>query len=74
MSESDGLDPVPAGYAEAVAELESILREIEDEDVDVDLLASRVARAAGLIEFCRDRILSARSAVEAATEALGDGT
>ena len=67
------LDPVPDGYVEAVTELESILREIEDDDVDVDLLAARVARAAGLIEFCRDRILAARSAVDAATEALGDG-
>ncbi len=67
------LDPVPDGYVEAVTELETILREIEDEDVDVDLLATRVARAAGLIEFCRDRILSARSAVDDATEALGDG-
>ena len=65
-----GLDPVPGGYGEAVTELESILREIEDDDVDVDLLAGRVRRAAGLIEFCRDRILSARSAVDDATEAL----
>lgn len=63
MSESS-LDPVPEGYAEAVTELESILREIEDEDVDVDLLATRVARASALVEFCRDRILKARSAVD----------
>lgn len=71
MSESS-LDPVPEGYAEAVTELESILREIEDEDVDVDLLATRVARASGLIEFCRDRILKARSAVDDATEAMDE--
>jgi exodeoxyribonuclease VII small subunit len=66
------LDPVPDGYAEAVAELESILREIEDEDVDVDLLATRVRRAAGLIEYCRDRVLAARSAVDEATGDLDD--
>lgn len=71
MKSSD-LDPVPDGYGEAVAELESILREIEDDDVDVDLLATRVSRAAGLIEFCRDRILAARSAVADATESLDD--
>lgn len=69
MSESS-LDPVPEGYAEAVAELEEILRDIEDDDVDVDLLADRVTRAAGLIEFCRDRILAARAAVDDATEGL----
>lgn len=66
------LDPAPDGYADALDELETILREIEGDDVDVDVLAERVARAAGLIEFCRDRIVAARSAVEEAT-ADGDG-
>lgn len=64
------LDPAPDGYADAVAELEAILREIEDDDVDVDVLADRVRRAAALIEYCRDRILVARAAVDDATEAL----
>ena len=61
------LDPVPAGYADAIDQLETILREIEDDDVDVDLLAERVSRAAGLIDFCRDRIVTARAAVDEAT-------
>ena len=61
----------PDGYSAAVAELESILREIEDDDVDVDLLADRVTRAATLIDYCRDRILVARAAVdEAVTRSL----
>lgn len=60
----------PAGYGEAVTELESILREIEDVDVDVDVLADRVRRAAELIEWCRGRILAARDAVEDATADL----
>lgn len=71
---TDALEQVPAGYAEAVEELETILREIEDDDVDVDLLAERVTRAAALIEFCRDRILAAREAVESATGDTGDDT
>jgi exodeoxyribonuclease VII small subunit len=62
----------PDGYAEAVTELESILREIEDVDVDVDVLADRVRRAADLIEWCRGRILAAREAVEDATADLVD--
>lgn len=57
----------PDGYAAAVAELDVILREIEDDDVDVDLLSTRVARAAELITYCRDRIDAARTAVETAT-------
>ena len=66
------LDPAPDGYSAAVAELETILQEIEADDVDVDVLADRVARAAGLIEFCRDRILAARAAVDDATRSLSD--
>lgn len=48
------------GYGEALAELETILDEIEDDAVDVDVLATRVRRAAELLRVCRDRIASAR--------------
>jgi exodeoxyribonuclease VII small subunit len=48
------------GYADAMRELEGILAELEADDVDVDHLAERVARAAALIELCRGRIESAR--------------
>lgn len=64
------LDPVPEGYRAAVEELEAILRVIEDVDVDVDVLADNVARAAALIDWCRDRIVAARDAVEEATADL----
>lgn len=52
------------GYGEALAELEAILGELEDDTLDVDLLAERVARAAALIAHCRDRIDGARMEVE----------
>ena len=48
------------GYADAMRELETILAELEADDVDVDHLAERVARAAALIELCRGRIEAAR--------------
>jgi len=48
------------GYADALGELDVILRELEGSDVDVDRLADRVARAADLIALCRDRIGTAR--------------
>ena len=51
-------------YAEALAELESILAELERETVDVDHLAERVRRAAVLIRLCRSRIGSARLEIE----------
>lgn len=61
------------GYAEAVAELERILDELEDETVDVDVLARRVRRAAVLIRVCRQRIADARMEVEQIVGGLDDG-
>jgi exodeoxyribonuclease VII small subunit len=51
-------------YADAIAELESIVAGLEGSDVDVDALATRVARAAELITLCRDRIARTRLEVE----------
>ena len=68
-------DNQPLGYAEALAELDSILAELEGDDVDVDRLGDRVARAAELIALCRGRIDRARVRIEevvAATEASDD--
>lgn len=48
------------GYAEAVDELETILNDLESDDVDVDHLAAQVKRAADLIEFCRGRLDEAK--------------
>ena len=52
------------GYAEALAELENILNELEGDDVDVDTLAQHVQRASLLIEPCRERIGSARMRIQ----------
>ena len=57
-------DATNVSYADAVTELQAILDELEHEDIDVDRLAERVARAAELIEACRTRIASARVEVE----------
>ena len=59
MTDEDG-----TGYADALDELESILRDLDDDDLDVDVLATQVARAAELIRLCRDRIGAARLQVE----------
>jgi exodeoxyribonuclease VII small subunit len=65
-------EPVAPGYAAALAELEAILDELERADVDVDVLATRVQRAAELIAFCRDRIGAARLHIEQVVADLGD--
>ena len=63
--------PIATGYAEALAELETILAELERSDVDVDVLAERVKRAVELIGFCRARIGNARLQIEQVVADLG---
>jgi exodeoxyribonuclease VII small subunit len=67
----DGTGPVPSGYAEAQAELDAILSDLERPDLDVDRLAARVRRAAVLITFCRERITSAKVQIEQVVAGLG---
>jgi len=58
-------DDAEIGYAEALAELEDILSELEDEGMDIDVLSDRVERAAVLISICRGRIQVAQDRVGA---------
>lgn len=43
-------------YTQAVAELEAIVKDIENEDVEVDHLLEKVKRAAVLIKYCKDKL------------------
>ena len=58
------------GYADALAELDTILRELESSDVDVDHLAERVTRASELISLCREKISRAQVTIEQVTADL----
>ena len=60
-------------YAEALAELDTILDELESADVDVDRLAGRVRRAAELIATCRERIGAARMQIDEVVAGLETG-
>ncbi len=60
------------GYADALAELEEILEQLEDDDIDVDVLSSKVERAAFLIRLCRGRIRAAQVSVEEIVAELDD--
>jgi exodeoxyribonuclease VII small subunit len=48
--------PDAPAFADAMAELETILRRIEAEETDVDALATELRRAAQLLELCRAKI------------------
>ena len=51
-------------WADAIGELEAILAKLDDDALDVDVLAAQVARAAELIGQCRDRIARTKLEVE----------
>ena len=67
----DGSDET--SYRDALAEIESILADLERDAVDVDELALKVSRAADLIRVCRSRIADARMQVEEIVADLDDG-
>jgi exodeoxyribonuclease VII small subunit len=67
-------DDQEIGYAEALAELEAILDEIDADSVDIDVLADRVRRAAELLRICRARIGVARLEVEQIVAELATDT
>jgi exodeoxyribonuclease VII small subunit len=58
-------------YAKAIKELNKILGDLESDDVDVDVLAEKVARASELIEFCRQRISGAKMQIEEVVQRVG---
>lgn len=47
-----------------MTELEQIIGEIESEDIDVDILAEKVKRAALLVKLCKTRLRSAEEEVK----------
>lgn len=59
-------------YSQALNELEGIVAEIESEEIDIDLLAEKVKRAAHLIRLCRTRLRSAETDVQKALESVGE--
>ena len=51
-------------YSLALKELEQIISEIESEEINVDLLAEKVRKAAYLIKFCKDRLRNTEEEVK----------
>ena len=56
MTDAATHDSEFGGYAESMAELESILASLDSDDVDIDTLASKVERASLLIAHCEGRL------------------
>ena len=70
MSSSTDDASTDIGYADAMTELDSILAELDDDNIDIDVLSERVERAAELIAVCRNRISAAQQRVAAIVDDL----
>ena len=64
--------PSPVTYAQALAELETILRALETDAVDVDDLTARVERSAELIRLCRHKLRHAEASLDHVFDTLDD--
>ncbi len=51
-------------FKQAYEELTQILEGLQTQDVDVDVLVSKVKRATELIKFCREKITQTESQVK----------
>ena len=43
-------------YEDSIKELESIVRRMENDELDIDTLATQLTRAQTLIKSCRDKL------------------
>ncbi|MET4106796.1 exodeoxyribonuclease VII small subunit [Hymenobacter sp. UYP22] len=64
------MSPQNLTYRQAIEELETILRALETDAVDVDDLTTRVQRSAELIRLCKQKLRSAESAIDQVFENL----
>ena len=48
--------PEQLNYESAFAELQQIVRDLQEEAVGIDELTAKIARAAELIRFCREKL------------------
>lgn len=51
-------------YQEAVNEIDEILEKIENEELDVDELSTKVKRVSTLIKMCKDKLHKTEEEVE----------
>ena len=59
-------------YREAIEELETILRALETDAVDVDDLTARVERSAELIRLCRRKLRHAEASLDRVFDTLDE--
>lgn len=68
------ISPDELGFSGAIEELDAIVAELESSQLDVDVLAVRVERAAELVTWCRGRIDGTKLRVEEVLNSLEEAT
>ncbi len=63
--------PKKLTYNEALSELEAIVREIESEEIDLDMLTDKVKRADYLCKYCRSKLKSTEEEVKSIIKDMG---
>lgn len=51
-------------YAEAMAEIDSIITKIESDELDIDNMTMNIKRVSELIEFCKAKLRSTEDEVQ----------
>ena len=57
-------------YTDAIKELETIVNEIEEGEISIDILSEKVKRAAELIKICKEKLSSTEEDVSKILEEL----
>ena len=56
MKEEQNNSPAPVKYEQAFAELQTIVRRMEYDELDIDQMSEQLRRAQQLIRLCKDKL------------------
>jgi len=56
MKEKQNNSPAPVKYEQAFAELQTIVRRMENDELDIDQMSEQLRHAQQLIRLCKDKL------------------
>lgn len=59
-------------YTQAVAEIDEIVAQLDNNELDMDNLLAKVKRASELIEFCRAKLRATEDEVQKIIDAMNE--
>lgn len=54
----------PESFEQAIAELESIVEEIENDEVKLDIALEKYQKGVALVKFCQDKLLEVEQKIK----------